>query len=488
MDQAKNTYQFRNVSVPFNTVAWVVFLATMAVNVAASLELRGLYADGGFYLLKMIKQEGFCLIEPSRRAVQFLQQLPSVIVIASGIHDVSTLAVVYSLSMQLLPLALVFSCYLVLPKDRKEWFFFPLLHYLAGSTGAAFPSIVEGPVATAYFWLMFYLILFRTEKRSSLVLAALIALPMLYAHEVMIFLAPILALSAIWRASKVESRLQRAGLLLLALWFAFVVAVQIGFVLNPRDPDNRASFIHDFLHLIWLVTAYGYMNVPVILGMLAIISMLLVWLIPRVGRESSWIKGCSLLVTATFGLVCLMAVAGTLYFDRLFCPEMQFSARNHPAFVSVPLAVLALASLRWSRLQAVWDTVPNRVIVLFLAIGTLGWHVVATAYWTDYVTIYRDLLARHQGLVRYEDVVMSLAPDQRSLFKKMTWGWTNPTFSILLSPGGKVSTLIANSSTYAGWQPFDPANLDSLPKSDWFDTSSYRRVLEQAANETNRVH
>ena len=127
MDQAKNTYQFRNFSVSFNTVAWVVFLSAMAVNVAASLELRGLYADGAHYLLEMIKKEGFSLIEPSRRTVQFLQQMPSVIGIASGIHDMGTLAVVYSLTMQLLPLALVSLCYLVLPKDRKVWFFFPLL-------------------------------------------------------------------------------------------------------------------------------------------------------------------------------------------------------------------------------------------------------------------------------------------------------------------------------------------------------------------------
>ena len=477
---------FRKFTVSFKTVTWVVVLVAMAVNVAASLELRGLYADGAHYLLEMIQKEGFCLIEPSRRMVQFLQQMPSVMGMAFGIHDMVTLAVVYSLTMQLLPLALVAACYLVLPKDRKEWFFFPLLHYLAGSTGAAFPSIVEGPVATAYFWLMLYLILFRTEKLSSLFFAVLIALPMLYAHEVMIFLAPILALSAIWRASKVESRLQRAGLLLLALWFAFVVAVQIDFVINPMKPANRTGFIHDFFHLNWLVTADGYINVPVILGMLSIMSMLLVWLIPRVVQESSWVKCCKFLVVSIFGLVCLMAVAGTLYFDRLFYPWMQFAARNHPAFVSVPLALLVLSSLRWSRLQAVWDTVPNRVILLFLAIGTLGWHVVATAYWADFITTYRDLLARHQGLVRYEDAVMSLAQDQRSLFEKMTWRWTNPTFSILLSPGGKVSTLISNPSSNAdGWQPFDPVNSDSLPKSDWFDTSNYERVLEQGENPTN---
>jgi len=466
----------------------MILLAALAVNVAASLALRGLHADGASYLLIMIINEGFALLEPSRRTVQILQQLPSVIGMAWGIHDAGTLAVVFCLTLQLLPLALVVACYVVLPKNRKEWFFFPLLHYLAGSMGAAFPSIVEGPVATAYFWLVLYLILFRTEKHSSLGFVALLALPLPLAHEVMIFLAPILALAAIWRASMVESTLQRIGLWLLASWFAVVVAVQIGFVLNPRGPNNRGAFFNDFIALKWFI-ANGDINVPVALGLLSILAMLIIWLMPLVAKERAWVKGSTFLVAAIFGLACLLAIVGTFYFDSSFRPWMQFAARNHPAFVSFPLALLALVSLRWPRLQAAWFTVPNQVILLFLAVGVLGWHVVATVYWADYMTTYREMLARHQGLVPYEEVLMELPKKKRMRFKNMDWGWTNPIMSILLSPHGKVSTMIANPSNvgWQPWHPFDPANPNSLPKSGWFDTSDYRRALGQARNETNSI-
>lgn len=485
MDQAKNTVSFRNFPLSLTTVAWVVFLAAMAVNIAASLGLRGLYADAAHYFVEMMGKEDFGLVEPSRRTVQFLQQLPFVMGMACGINGMNTLGVIYSISMQLLPLIFVYACYLVLPKDRKRWFFFPLLHYLAGSTGAAFTAIAEGPVATAYFWLMLYLIVFRTEKRFSLVWAALIALPILYTHEVMVFLAPVLAVAAIGRALKVESTLQRAGLIMLALWFALVVVVQIGFVRHPRDPNNRGYFIEDFIHLKWLVTEHGHINVPVALGMLSALAMLLVWLITWVGRERSWAKGVSYSVIILFAVVCVAAVVGTLYIERLYWPGLQFKARNHPAFVSLPLAVVMLVSLRWSPLQAVWDTAANRVILLALAVGTLGWHAVATVHWTDYVKIHRDLMASHQGLVRYEDAIKSLDQDQRGLFMKVTEGWTNPTVSIVLSPGGKVTSLIARPVTYEGWQPFDPANPATLPTSRWFDTSDYRRALEQTASEAN---
>jgi hypothetical protein len=474
----------RNPSIPFAKVAWIILLAALVVNLAAAVELRGLYADGVGYLFYMIENGGFKLIEPSRLSVQILQQWPTVMGMASGIHDAAKLSVIHCVSLQLLPLALVTTCYLVLPKDRKNWFFFPLLHYLAGSMGAAFPSIVEGPVATAYFWLVFYSILFRTETGSSLALVTLLALPLAYSHEVMIFLAPILALAAVWRASMVESKWQRNILWLLALWFFVVVAIQIGFVLIPRDTGNRGYFIDDFIGLNWLIY-YEDINVPVALGILAILSLLVIWLMQLIGRESTWVKVCSLLVTVAFGLVCLLAITETLHSNRFFHPWMQFAARNHPASVSALLALLALASLRRPRLQNVWATTTNEIILLFLAVGVLGWHVVATSFWTDYLASYRDVLSGHQGLVSYEAVVLSLPQKQHDRFEKMTWGWTNPLLSLLLSPKGKVSTMIANPSTLVGWQPFDPADLDALPKNDWFDTSQYQRLLKQAKSEGN---
>ena len=474
----------RNLSIPFATVAWIILLAALVVSLAAALELRGLYADGVGYLFYMIKNEGFALFEPSRLSVQILQQWPTVMGMASGIHDAATLSVILCSSLQLLPLALVIACYLVLPKDRKNWFFFPLLHYLAGSMGAAFPSIVEGPVATAYFWLVLYSILFRTETRSSLALVALLALPLAYAHEVMIFLAPILALAAVWRASLVESTWQRIGFWLLDSWFAVVVGVQIGFVLNPRDPGNRASFINNFIGLNWLIDS-GDINVSVALGILAILSLLVIWLMLLIGRESTWVKVCSLLVTAAFGLVVLLVLTRTLNSIHLFRPWMQFAARNHSAFVSAPLALLALTSLRRPRLQTIWATATNQIILLFLTVGVLGWHAVVTSYWADYLTTYREMLESHQGLVSYEEMVSSLPQKQHERFEKMTWGWTNPLLSLILSPQGKVSTMIANPSTHVGWQPFDPADPDTLPKSVWFDTSQYQRVLKQAKIEGN---
>jgi hypothetical protein len=58
----------------------------------------------------------------------------------------------------------------------------------------------------------------------------------------------------------------------------------------------------------------------------------------------------------------------------------------------------------------------------------------------------------------------------------MDWDWTNPTLSFVLSPHGRVASVIA-SDDRSGWHPFDPADPGDLPDGRRFDTSRYRAAL-----------
>lgn len=69
-----------------------------------------------------------------------------------------------------------------------------------------------------------------------------VAVPVIHTHSAMVFLAPILAIASAWRASREPSPSAKATFWILAAWFAVVVAVQIGFAIDPRDPQNRRSF------------------------------------------------------------------------------------------------------------------------------------------------------------------------------------------------------------------------------------------------------
>ena len=50
--------------------------------------------------------------------------------------------------------------------------------------------------------------------------------------------------------------------------------------------------------------------------------------------------------------------------------------------------------------------------------------------------------------------------------------------SVVLSPHGKVTTLIDN-PVPVRWQPFDPTVPDELPVSPLIDTSAYRAALAE---------
>ena len=60
--------------------------------------------------------------------------------------------------------------------------------------------------------------------------------------------------------------------------------------------------------------------------------------------------------------------------------------------------------------------------------------------------------------------------------KPMSWPWTYPSLSIVLSPNGHVASMIVP-PTDVKWQPFDPANRSELPQSRRFDMSIYRDTL-----------
>jgi hypothetical protein len=64
----------------------------------------------------------------------------------------------------------------------------------------------------------------------------------------------------------------------------------------------------------------------------------------------------------------------------------------------------------------------------------------------------------------------------------MTWGWTQPTLSILWAPDKNVRAIILNPASESGrWQPFDPTNADKLPEIELlgFSYHAYRNSLKK---------
>src|ERR1051326_8307536 len=213
-----------------------VFVATLLVSIDAAVEWRSLFADGCHYFVRMLEASDFALMEPARRTVHILQQLPTVLMLRFGVTQLGALAVCYGLTMQALPLVLTAVCYFVLPRPDKPLFVFPLAHYLFGTMPASFAPIVEAPVAAAYVWLLLLMILFDGGRWRSIG-AVLLAVPALYLHETTVLLMPILAGVSVVRAYRVRLPVQRVVLYVLAAWFVVIAVVQAGFIIY-RPPQS----------------------------------------------------------------------------------------------------------------------------------------------------------------------------------------------------------------------------------------------------------
>jgi hypothetical protein len=159
-------------------------------------------------------------------------------------------------------------------------------------------------------------------------------------------------------------------------------------------------------------------------------------------------------------VIVLLAVLSFRYSE--YGAYTQFAARAHAAFLSVPLAAVALISVAYPTVARAWQDRSAIILVSCLAAIVLGWHSLGLTLWADYVRDFRTVLLSGDGYIPFEEGLMKVPLEKRRLFQRLTWGWTNPTISYLLSPKQQVSTILGARATTV-WQPFDPCKLDTLP-------------------------
>jgi hypothetical protein len=426
-------------------------------------------------LIRILQFETFKTVVPMRRAVSVLHELPVVAAIKAGLGDIEALALIYSLTLQLAPIAIVALCYTVLPRERKALFLFPLLHYLTCATGAAFVPIAESPTSAAYFWLLLYLVLFARLRGSALGLIGLVALPAPIVNEAMLVFGPMLAFAAGWRARREQTPLARTGLLLLALWFVAAAAYQIGQYVEPHSPAQRLRFIRGMLEGHWLARRGG-VNLPMALGLLALLLLAaLAWpLHPKRGPARQRWGAIAVVALGAAGIGGLALLASR---DMMLSVTSQFAARNNSQFVSIPLAMAAF----WAHRSPGWlsPLLMRRTLEIcgILAAVFVVYDVHGTWRWTAYLADYRMLLRENRGLVAWEAAVARLPPERRQNASFLMWSWTNPSMSIVFAPAQTVVSIIGNRASYAGWQPFDPGKAEQLPRSRFWTLAPYLRAL-----------
>ena len=104
------------------------------------------------------------------------------------------------------------------------------------------------------------------------------------------------------------------------------------------------------------------------------------------------------------------------------------------------------------------------ILLTLLAVSQTLWNGAVAAQWTEYLALFRRELSAHNGLIRYEASLLSRETVDGRPVSAFNWGWTMPTMSLLLAPGGRVRTILRNPREWEGWEPFDPTYVATFPK------------------------
>jgi len=416
--------------------------AILAMQIWAGFALRGLYADGAYYVEQILLRHSFAVVEHARSTSQILTQMPAVLLMWLGQDSAHAVALAFSLTTNLMPLALTVACLVVLPPADRAFGLFPVLIFLAASMSAAFASVADGPTAAAYCWLLLLLILFGQPTRWQLCGILLLGVGALRLQEAMIFLGPILCFACLWRSRSTADPATKIVVVLAAALVMSGCAIAFHDVLHPRIPANRAGLVQDVMSLRWLLPGGGQINVMALAGLAGLLALPVIMLPPHL--RTLGLRGTLLVFIA-------LAVLGLA---EPPCPAAAFDARDNACLLTAPamVALLIVRGRGW-RLPA---ATPLFLAILGLTVATADG--AATAGWLSYTNAMRTALVAGHGVVPWRDAVAKLPPTQAAALRRYAWPWSTPLMSVWLAPGPAIGTIIANPAGVT-WQPFNPETL-----------------------------
>lgn len=432
----------------------VALVLALAVQVFAGLSLRGLFADGAFFVTQIVSEHSFFIPAPSRWMSTVLYELPALAAVELGMDTPGEVALIYSLATNVMPGAILLLCRAALPAAESRYLVFPAFVYFAGTLSAQFASTVEGLIAVPYIWLIFYLILFGVLSPARLCLILLLSIGTIRMHEQMSFLAPFLVVASGFRWRELTTPAQRLilGLAVVAMLVSTAFGAYPALYPAMHYPAERAQLVQGLLDLSWLyMPEWGY-NLPAAFGLAAAVAILVCIALPRIARATA----------AIFSIVVVALAIAAFRVDVLTFPFGQFVARYNAAFLSFPLMILVLiARCVPGAFQRV-APLPVCCVVVMLGVSTSLWHIQASEKWSSYVSQFRSVLASGNGII---PATALDGPDAHSalLARMMSWNWTNPDLSILVLPR-RCMTSVVDNPPGDGWRPHRLQDLKTMPR------------------------
>ena len=233
----------------------VVFITALFSHVIFSV---GLDYDGSHILTGMVFKNSFEFIETSRLFFDFLKELPAYLFIQFFPSDsLSLLTQVFSFGLVWIHIFSLIGCWLILPKDRKSFIFFPLFAFCCGPLIALEHSISTSLSAFSYVWFMAFVIYYSDlSLKMHKALLFLTPLPLFLSYELMSYASLLLIFLCLLKINNYQKTFANKAIITgLVVFFSMTFFVQCYLIFFPTSLVNRDNYLSDLLSLSFLYTS-----------------------------------------------------------------------------------------------------------------------------------------------------------------------------------------------------------------------------------------
>jgi hypothetical protein len=450
-----------------------IFLSILVVYlfsvVYAIITQKPFYADGSNFFLSILKNESFVMHYPARQYGQYFTEFPTVLGIKLfHLRNINTLSYIFGTGLFLPPIMCLLICFYIVRDININYMIFPIVSLFGITQNILFIMVSDCIVITYVFWpILFFIIFVKEYKLLDIILLMLMALIFMRSYESASLLGLIILavlFVEIYQNWKIVNMRTNLIWVLLTLIIMNSIVIAVMEIMNPTYPENKATFLQNIL------TVLEHYQAMLSITYIALISVCL--LVKRFS-ESVYFK----FIAAILFLI-------TIYFSflpvirpDLIRPWLQHLARSFHIYMIPLLSLVAYLVLKG--IVRVSKTAWKEAFILcaFLVIGQLTWQILITNQWDGFRQIFKEELATKQGYVRFEETRLINNRIGNQLVRVMAWPWSNPILSILWSRNLDVRTIIANPKEYQGSEPFNPQDIQSLPKIEHFGFS-YKKYIE----------
>ena len=448
----------------------------MACDFYASVHARGLYADAAALLVVIYEGNWFFLSLSSPRAmVEILRQTPIVLLTKDLSATLFQCGQALTFVVLALPTLLCALCWPIAPRGDKGWILFPIAFLLIGFAATSMHAVGEAGIATSYFWVLLFLLLFRTRTIGQQGLFLLLCIPAFRLHEGAFPLTATLLLALLLRVhAAVGTAHERLFVGPASLLLAMILAYQIDYVIFPQFPGDRAHIVYGLTHFEF-VYADDRFNLPPITGALAFLMLVAIAGVNAAlpsDRAARIVK----IVLAAWLLIVLSAIIVATTVETSVAPLAQAQARYHPVFVSAGLGAIMILLRRFRLPDRIWKNAATLLVLISLCAAQAVTDVEATRQWSAYVADLQTTLSQERGLIPWE-TRLSVANRHAAIdWRAFEIAWTIPYICIIFAPNGVVNSIIDLPRDLT-FRPLDPERPDRLPKLSGIDFAPYKRYF-----------